>query len=71
MEKIVHRNEKHIVYWNLDGCLFWEGKHKKKIFCPVNTRTQLTIDLETQPSDDEFTLIRKNTHCSKCDSEER
>jgi hypothetical protein len=67
MEKIVHRidtKEKHTVYWNLDGSLFWEEKHKKKIFCPVHTRTQLSVDWETEPCDDEFTLIRKHTHCS-------
>ncbi len=59
MEKIVHRintDEKHIVYWNLSGDLYWDKNCRKKIFCPVHTRTQLTIDLETQSCADEFTL---------------
>ncbi len=64
-------DEKHIVYWNISGDLYWDKKCRKKIFCPVHTRTQLSLDWETQSCEDEFTLIRKYTHCSKCDSEER
>jgi hypothetical protein len=69
--RTVNQEQQHIVYRNLSGDLYWDKNCRKKIFCPVHTRTQLSLDLETQSCEDEFTLIRKHTRCSKYDSEER
>ena len=74
MKKIVHDTdtyEGHVLYWNLNGDLFHDKTLKKKANCPIHTRRQMWIDWETQPCDDELTLIRRHTHCIKCDSDER
>ena len=75
MKKIVHDTdayeEGHVLYWNVNGDLFHDKTLKKKAYCPIHTRRQMWIDWETQPCDDELTLIRRHTHCIKCDSDER